>query len=126
MEPSPPPCCETYEQIKELDGTRVSLVGTYRKVAVTKRPGKRPPPDPTTPGNVQIHTEGGSGIMLEVYYEAAGVRSAEEINKFHDRRVEVIGVIHQVTPTMYSDDGHELQTMIGPYIGSIESIELDE
>ena len=119
-------CCASYADVKRLDGARVRLHGVYKRTVVSKRHAKRgeptPPPDLDTPGTVVIRSEG-AGVMLEVYYNAEGMRSAEESKQFHGKRVEVVGVLHQATPTQLHE-GQPMQTMINPYIGAIESIRL--
>ncbi len=115
-----PSCCATFEDVRRLSGRAVRLHGVYKKTVVSKRP---PPVDLKTPGRAAIETEG-PHIMLEIYYEEAGLRSLEEIQRFHGKKVVVTGMIHTATPTQ-THEGIPMQTMIGPYI-TVDSIELDE
>ena len=88
---------------------------------------RRPKPiDLDSPGNANVVLADGTGIMLELYYEAEGFRDLAEIKRFHEQKVAVVGVLHARAPDQLSEDGIPMQTMIGPYIGSIESITLLE
>lgn len=121
---SPPlPCCSDFQAVHQADGQRVLVVGRYTPVLLTKRPGQPNPADvvPGKPTTVTIDLENGVSLMLEVYHRPSGLRPVEEIARLAGKRVEIIGVLHERTPSRHTDDG-EAQTMIGPYVGSIESL----
>jgi hypothetical protein len=112
------------ERFSALDGQRVVVEATYEKTIVTKRPGGAGEVDLTRPGTVKLRLADGYALMLEIYYEAEGTRPLDEIQRCHGKRVRVVGTFHAFTPTAYSEDGHELQTMINAYVGWVESIDL--
>jgi hypothetical protein len=118
----PDPCCATPDDVARLDGRRVTVTGIYRPRAVTMRPAAPGGPRPRT---VAIETEGGD-LMLGVYHAEEGRRPTEEIDRLEGRRVRVVGVVHARTPTQLSPDGVPMATMIGPYIGGVERVELAE
>jgi hypothetical protein len=122
MEPAPV-CCANFEQVKALDGKRVTLTGVYQRTAVRK--GPRDSADDQKARTVQIRCDGGVGVMLEVYYTPSGARSDEEIKRFQGKRVKVTGVLRARTPEQVMPGGQIAQTMIGPCIVSIESIEVE-
>lgn len=109
------------EDVRALAGQRATWIGTYRRTTVSKRAA--PEPDPTSAGTARLELEGGAVLMLEVYYDAAGWRPAEEVRRCHGRRVAVTGVLYAATPTQ-THDGIPMATMIGPYVGQIEAVEL--
>jgi hypothetical protein len=122
MDPAPV-CCASFEQVKSLDGKRVTLTGVYQRTAVRK--GPRDAADDQKAHTVQIRCDGGVGVMLEVYYAPSGARSDEEIARFQGKRVKVTGVLRARTPEQVMPGGQIAQTMIGPCIVSIESIEVE-
>jgi hypothetical protein len=120
---APHPCCIGNQEVQRLDGQRVAIVGHYTPVHLAKRIGKADgggagPPMAST---VALETSYGLTFMLEIYYNPSGVRPVEEIARFEGKRVEIVGVLHARTPSQRSDDG-EVQTMVGPYLGEIESV----
>ncbi|MBI4237664.1 MAG: hypothetical protein HY696_04490 [Deltaproteobacteria bacterium] len=121
-----PRCCQTYEEIKHLDGRRVWVEGVYERTNVTKRRHESAPQQSgrSGAGPVQILCSHQVGVMLGIYYDATGTRSADEVKRFEGRRVAVAGTLHLATPTQRTPEGIELQTMIGPYLSDISSIEL--
>lgn len=113
-----PRCCDTYEELVEHDGERVQIRGVYTKTNVSRRPS---PLDLGEPGTAMV-TTGTTGVMLEIYYREEGMRSLEEIQRFHDKAVIVTGTLHRRTPSQ-THEGVEMQTMIGPYV-EVESLHL--
>jgi hypothetical protein len=122
MEPAPV-CCASFDQVKALDGKRVTLTGVYQRTAVRK--GPRDAADDKKAHTVHIRCDGGVSVMLEVYYAPSGARSDEEIARFQGKRVKVTGVLRARTPEQVMPGGQIAQTMIGPCIVSIESIEAE-
>jgi hypothetical protein len=96
-----PPRLDRAEQLRQFDGQRVRLVGTYLAVLSLKRmprPGR--PPEYVDLGEVVIEIDG----RASDYDPAAGdmpariglgmeARSSEEIVRLNDRRVSVEGRI---------------------------------
>jgi len=121
----PAPCCKDYEEIKRLDGKRVTVTGTYRPAFVRKQIGRLPEKDSegNTASTVSITTAEEQRFMLEIYHSARGKRAPEEIQRFSGMKVRVTGTLHARTPSQSDEGGGVLQTMIGPYIGEIERIE---
>ncbi|HUH01160.1 MAG TPA: hypothetical protein VML75_04145 [Kofleriaceae bacterium] len=115
----------TSADLDALDGQRVRVEGIYRKVRVTRRP-QVTPIELDKPGTAQVATDDGVALMLEVYHGPKGIRPVEELQRFHERRVIVIGTAHRFTPSAVAPDGAIMQTMTGPYLGDIESITLAE
>jgi hypothetical protein len=71
---------------------------------------------------VSIEMATGASVMLEVYYENKGRRSADEIARFSGKRVRVTGTLHARTPSQ-NVEGQVMQTMIGPYVGELEALD---
>lgn len=119
-----PLCCESFEQIKQLDGTRVLLEGVYKPVILSKRPGRdrMPEPPPGMPAIVSIDPPSQFSVMLGIYYSPSGPRPAEEVDRLRGAKVRVTGTLHAFTPSQTDPSGAVMQTMIGPYIEA-ESIE---
>jgi hypothetical protein len=112
-----PTCC-TRADVAALDGRRVALVGRYEPTAVRMRPGRTFDEQAKT---VAIVGDDGANVMLEIYYRPAGTRSDDELARFAGKRVRVVGTLHARTPDQYAG-GTMMATMIGPYLGDIESI----
>jgi hypothetical protein len=123
--PAPALCCKDYEEIKRLDGKRVTITGVYRPAFVRKQIGPLPETDPegNPASTVSLDTAEKQRFMLEIYYSARGKRAPEEIQRFSGMKVRVTGTMHARTPSQSDEGGGELQTMISPYIGEIERIE---
>ena len=109
--------------MQRADGQRVIVVGRYTPVFLKKRIGKPDPADvvPGKPATVAIELDSRMSLMLEIYYEPSGLRPLDEITRFAGKRVEIVGILHARTPSRYNANG-EMQTMIGPYLGAIESM----
>jgi hypothetical protein len=125
--PDLPLCCTNFEQIKTLDGKKVALEGKYARTAVFKRPfpdEERDRAADRAAKTVQI-LSGDTGVMLEVYYRPEGKRPDDELGRFDQKRVRVVGTLRARTPEQMHGD-IPMQTMIGPCIVDIESIELIE
>lgn len=116
---SAPACCKDFEEIKAHDGKRIAFEGVYERTAVMKRGGDEEADKKAR--TVQI-VGGGTSVMLEIYYRPKGVRDVAEIEKFQGKRVRVVGTLTARTPTQMEGD-IPMQTMIGPAIVDIESIE---
>ncbi len=120
-----PGCCKDYQEIERLDGQRVAIEGVYRRTAVMKRRSANDPEDAAADRaarTVEIRT-GNASVMLEVYYREKGRRSESELARFDGRRVRVVGTLKRSTPEQFHGD-IPMQTMIGPCVVDIESIEL--
>jgi hypothetical protein len=120
--PTASPCCASFDDIRAHDRQRVELVGVYEPTAV--RRGTRSAEDDAKARTVALRLSGDVSVMLEVYYAPAGTRPAEEIARFANKRVRVVGTLRARTPDQ--DDGTgggPMQTMIGPCVTEIESIE---
>jgi len=113
-----PLCCDSFEQIKQLDGTRVILEGVYKPVILSKRPARDPMPEPPPgkPALVSIDPPSQYQVMLGVYHSASGPRPAEEVDRLRGKKVRVTGTLHAFTPSQTDPSGAVMQTMIGPYI----------
>ncbi len=122
------PRVTSYEQerFRELDGELVRAEGVYLKTIVTKRPGGAGKVDLTRPGTAKLKLSDGYALMIEIYYEAAGTRPLEEVQRFHGKRVAIEGILHEHTPTAMSADGHQLQTMTNAYLEGVSITPLDE
>lgn len=120
---TPLPCCSDFQAVQQADGQRVLVVGRYTPVLLMKRPGKPNPADvvPGKPATVAIELDSNMSLMLEIYHEPSGLRPLDEITRFAGKRVEIVGILHARTPSRRTADG-EAQTMIGPYLGAIESM----
>lgn len=110
--------------MQRTNGQRVLVIGRYTPVVLTKRVGKPNPADvePGKPATVSIELDSGMSLMLEIYHEPSGLRPVDEITRFAGKRVEIVGILHARTPSSLTADGQQAQTMIGPYLGAIESM----
>lgn len=89
------PRCTTYTECEAHDRQRVEVVGTYRVWA--PRPG-RSAEDPRS-RQVRIVLDGGTGgPFLEAGSDPRHRRAPEEIARFRDRRVRVIGTFWRQMP----------------------------
>lgn len=109
--------------MQQADGQRVLVVGRYTPVLLKKRAGKPDPAEvvPGKPATVSIDLDSNMSLMLEIYYKPSGLRPLDEITRFAGKRVEIVGILHARTPSQQTADG-PAQTMIGPYLGAIESM----
>jgi hypothetical protein len=119
----PHSCCVGNQEVQRLDGVRVLVVGLYTPVHLSKRIERADGghPGPPIASTAALETSYGLTFMLEIYYGPKGIRPLDEIERFAGKRVEIIAVLHARTPSQQGDDG-EAQTMVGPYLGEIESI----
>lgn len=114
------PRCTTYAECQAYDHKRVEIVGTYR--VWIRAPG-RSADDPRS-RQVQIELDDGpGGLFLEAGHDKRHKRSLEEIAKFRDRRVRVVGTFVQQMPQVLPPDRQQLG---GSCISDVESIVLDE
>jgi hypothetical protein len=118
---SAPSCCASYDDIRALDGRRVTLIGVYEPTAVRKGPPSAE--DDAAARTVAIRGTNGTQVMLEVYYAPIGTRSDDEIRRFAHQRVRIVGRLHLRTPANASPGIEPAETMIGPCITDVESIE---
>jgi hypothetical protein len=118
--PAPSTCCSTYDDVKAFDGRRVSLLGVYTPIAVRK--GLKNKAEDDRARTVAIVASEALSVMLEVYYAPLGTRSEDEIARFAGKRVRVVGTLHARTPEQSLPEG-VAQTMIGPCLTEIESIQ---
>jgi hypothetical protein len=107
--------------LDSLWGKTARLRDRYQKTRISKR-RSTVPIDPTTGDNVKIVLDDGRVLMLGIYYELDGSRSTKEVQQLHGKRVELVGRLYRRTPTQYTDSGQPLATMVGPYIGEIQSV----
>ncbi len=121
--PPPHSCCVGNQEVQRLDGVRVRVVGLYAPVHLSKRIERADGghPGPPMASTAALETSYGLTFMLEIYYGPKGIRPLDEIERFAGRRVEIVAVLHARTPSQEGDDG-QAQTMVGPYLGEIESI----
>lgn len=118
--PMKPPHCTTYADCEVHDHQRVEVVGTYRVWA--PRPG-RAADDPRS-RQVRIELDGSAGgPFLEAGDDPRHLRSPEEIVKFRDRRVRVVGTFLRRMPQRKPPEAAQLG---GACISDVESIELAE
>lgn len=116
--PAPDIRCTTFAACEAHDNQRVELVGTYRvwdlRAGVTS--------DTSASRHVMITLEDpGGGPFLEAGHDRRHARSPDEIAKFRDRRVRVVGRFVRAMPQVRP--AHEAQ-LGGPCISDIESIVL--
>jgi hypothetical protein len=108
------------EWIKRLNtstvGKQVRIIGKYVQVDV--RP--RPIPPNIYRGHSAIVLENGGGILLYPYWHSLAIRPSEEIAKFENKRVIVIGKFVPEAPQPAY--GHS--SIFGPCMLTIDSIQL--
>jgi hypothetical protein len=114
------PRCTTYAECEPHDGQRVEVVGVYRVWA--PRPGRSA--DDARSRQVRIALAGSEGgPFLEAGSDPRHLRAAEEIARFRDQRVRVIGrFVRQMPQTKPA----EMAQLGGSCISDVESIALDE
>ena len=113
------PSCTTYAECETHDRQRVEVVGTYRVWA--PRPG-RSADDPRS-RQVRIELDGSSGgPFLEAGTDPRHLRSHDEIARFRDRRVRVVGTFLRQMPQTKPPEEAQLG---GSCISDVESIELE-
>ncbi|MDC0670046.1 hypothetical protein [Nannocystis radixulma] len=117
-----PACCARPDEIDQLAGKSVRLVGVYQAKVIAQRGDAKP--DLSKAGAAGVLSESGRLVMLGVYHEADGVRSIEERQRHDGKRVEVVGILERRTPVSIGSDGQPEATMIDPYVHSIKSIRL--
>lgn len=114
------PHCTTYADCEAHDNQRVEIVGIYAVWA--PRPG-RSADDPRS-RQVRIELEGSAGgPFLEAGDDPRHLRSPDEIARFRDRRVRVVGRFLRQMPQRRP---HEAAQLGGSCISDVESIELAE
>ena len=114
------PRCTTYAECDVHDRQRVEVVGTYRVWA--PRPG-RSAEDPRS-RQVRITFDASpAGLFLEAGSDHRHLRSLDEIAKFRDRRVRVVGTYLRRMPQLAPP---EMAQLDGSCISDVESITLDE
>jgi hypothetical protein len=116
--PMAPPRCTTYAECEAHDHQRVEVVGIYRVWA--PRPG-RSADDPRS-RQVRITLDGGAPF-LEAGSDPRHKRAPEEIAKFRDRRVRVVGTFVRQMPQVKPP---EMAQLGGSCISDVESIVLAE
>lgn len=115
-----PPLCTAYADCAAHDHKRVEVVGTYR--VWTPRPGQSP--DDPKARQVRIMFDGSTGgPFLEAGSDPRHLRSPDEIAKFRDRRVRVIGTFLRQMPQVKPPEAAQLG---GSCISDVESITLAE
>jgi hypothetical protein len=118
--PMKPPLCATYAECETHDHQRVEVVGTYRIWA--PRPGRSA--DDARSRQVRIALAGGEGgPFLEAGSDPRHQRAPEEIAKFRDKRVRVVGTFLRQMPQVKPP---EMAQLGGSCITDVESIALDE
>jgi hypothetical protein len=114
------PRCTTHAECDSHDRQRIEVVGTYRVWA--PRPGQSA--DDPRSRQVRITLDGtNAGPFLEAGSDPRHKRSPEEIAKFRDRRVRVIGTFVRQMPQLAPPEAAQLG---GSCIRDVESIGLDE
>jgi hypothetical protein len=111
-----PATCKTKVDTERLDGKKVLLVGTYRQIDVRMR--RKPPP--VYRGHVAIVLEDGTEVLLEPVWKKTAIRPPDEIARFDNKAVRVLGTIHKVAPECPEPTAN----LLLPCMTDIESIEL--
>ena len=116
LKTAPVACCSTREELRSLDGQRVTVTGIYRatRIELKKQPGK-----PAV--HAQLQTPGGM-LVLGIYYDAKGRRPAEELARLDGKKVRVVGTLRVRPPTQTSPDGIPMASMIEPCLSPVESV----
>lgn len=114
------PRCTTYAECDAHDRERVEIVGTYRVWA--PRPG-RTAEDPRSRQVRITFDASAAGPFLEAGSDPRHLRSHEEIAKFRDRRVRVVGRFVRQMPQEAKPEAAQLA---GSCISDVESLVLDE
>lgn len=114
------PRCTTYAECKVHDQQRVEVIGTYR--VWSPLPGRSANDPRSRQVRIALDASGG-GLFLEAGSHPRHLRSPDEIAKFRDRRVRVIGTFVHQMPQVKPPDEAQLG---GSCISDIESIELAE
>lgn len=112
------PRCTTISECRTYDHQRVEVVGFYR---VWSPSPDRAPDDPKS-RQVRIALDDSNGPFLEAGSDRRHKRATEEIAKFRDRRVRVVGTFMQQMPPLPPDRAQ----LRGSCISDIESIALDD
>lgn len=115
-----PPVCTTYAECEAHDRKRVEVVGTYRVWA--PRPG-RSVDDPRSRHVRIVLDASDGGPFLEAGSDPRHKRSPEEIAKFRDQRVRVVGTFVRQMPQVKPP---EMAQLGGACISDVESIAIDE
>jgi hypothetical protein len=120
IKPMKLPRCTTYADCEAHDNQRVEIVGIYTVWA--PRPG-RSADDPRS-RQVRIKLDGSAGgPFLEAGDDPRHLRSPDEIAKFRDHRVRVVGRFLRQMPQNKPSEAAQLG---GSCISDVESIELAE
>jgi hypothetical protein len=118
--PMKPPRCTTYAECEARDHQRVELVGVYR--VWSPRPG-RSADDPRARQVRIALDERNAGPFLEAGSDPRHLRAPEEIARFRDRRVRVVGTFVRQMPQVKPP---ELAQLGGACISDVESIVEDD
>lgn len=114
------PRCTTYADCRPYDNQLVEVVGIYR---VWSPSPHRRPDDPRSRQVRIVLEEGKGGLFLEAGHDERHLRSPDEISRFRDRRVRVIGTYVSQMPQVKPP---EMAQLGGSCISNVESIILDE
>ena len=102
----------------ETEGKKVRVIGRYAQVDVRKR--KDPPP--LYQGHALVYLEDRAAIFLYPGWHPNAIRQPEEIARYENQRVVVVGT---VVPKMPKNPSYPYAAaLIGPCLISIDSIEM--
>jgi hypothetical protein len=113
------PRCTTYAECEAHDQKRVEVIGTYR--LWSPRPGKSA--DDARQVRIVFDPSTTSGPFLEAGDDKRHLRSPDEIAKFRERQVRVVGTFVRQMPQNQPPEAAQLG---GSCISDVESIELVE
>ena len=108
------PTISTNDGIRQNAGERVRLVGRYTPLDVRRR---RTPP-PVYRGHVTVRLDDGTAVLLEPSWRPEAIRPPDELARYKDRPVVVVGTILPRAPQ--SPDG--TASLLMPCLTDIESI----
>ena len=111
------PRCTTYAECEAHDQKRVEVIGTYR--IWSPRPGR----DDSRQVRIVFDPSTNSGPFLEAGDDKRHLRSPDEIAKFRERRVRVVGTFVRQMPQSKPPEAAQLG---GSCISDVESIALVE
>lgn len=115
------PRCTTYAECEVHDQKRVEVIGTYRVWA--PRPGRSADDPQSRQVRIVFDPNSTSGPFLEAGDHPKHLRSHDEIAKFRDRKVRVVGTFLRQMPQNKPPEAAQLG---GSCISDVETITLDE
>jgi len=110
------PTAEEPDAGDALSESRSTVVGCYRELNVKQKADGVP----RYVGRVVLVLENGDRVLLETHDE--GIRPADEIETFRDRKVSVVAA--ELTESCQAWGDEATASIVGPCLRGIESIEL--